>query len=40
MTKFQQYDLIFFLKLKKGKVKFKMWDLGGQPRFRDCWEKY
>ena len=29
-----------FRKLKKGKVEFKMWDLGGQPRFRDSWEKY
>jgi ADP-ribosylation factor-like protein 8 len=29
-----------FRKLKKGKVDFKLWDLGGQPRFRDSWEKY
>lgn len=29
-----------FRKLKKGKVEFKMWDLGGQARFRDSWEKY
>jgi small GTP-binding protein len=29
-----------FRKLKKGKVEFKMWDLGGEPRFRDSWEKY
>jgi ADP-ribosylation factor-like protein 8 len=41
-----------FRKLKKGKVEFKLWDLGmnkylkiililgGQPRFRDSWEKY
>lgn len=29
-----------FRKLKKGKVDFKLWDLGGQPRFRESWEKY
>lgn len=29
-----------FRKVKKGKVEFKVWDLGGQPRFRDSWEKY
>ena len=29
-----------FRKLKKGQVDFKLWDLGGQPRFRDRWEKY
>lgn len=29
-----------FRELKKGKVQFKLWDLGGQPRFRDAWEKY
>lgn len=29
-----------YKKLKKGKVEFKLWDLGGQPRFRDSWEKY
>jgi len=29
-----------FRKLKKGKVEFKLWDLGGQQRFRDSWEKY
>ena len=29
-----------FRKLKKGRVDFKLWDLGGQPRFRDSWEKY
>ncbi|MFM7850683.1 MAG: ADP-ribosylation factor-like protein, partial [Flammeovirgaceae bacterium] len=36
-----------FRKLQKGKVEFKLWDLGknliylgGQPRFRDSWEKY
>ena len=29
-----------YRKLKKGKVEFKLWDLGGQPRFRDSWEKY
>jgi GTPase SAR1 family protein len=26
--------------MKKGKVSLKLWDLGGQPRFRDSWEKY
>eukprot|EP01016_Furgasonia_blochmanni_P049926 TRINITY_DN7641_c0_g1_i1.p1 TRINITY_DN7641_c0_g1~~TRINITY_DN7641_c0_g1_i1.p1 ORF type:complete len:251 (+),score=64.17 TRINITY_DN7641_c0_g1_i1:62-754(+) len=26
--------------LKKGKVQLKLWDLGGQPRFRESWEKY
>lgn len=26
--------------VKKGGVEFKMWDLGGQPRFRESWEKY
>ena len=25
--------------LKKGNVSMKMWDLGGQPRFRESWEK-
>jgi ADP-ribosylation factor-like protein 8 len=25
--------------VKKGKVTMKMWDLGGQPRFRESWEK-
>lgn len=29
-----------FRKLRKGKVEFKLWDLGGQARFRDSWEKY
>jgi ADP-ribosylation factor-like protein 8 len=37
-----------FRTIKKGKVSFKLWDLGkkfynllgGQPRFRDSWEKY
>jgi ADP-ribosylation factor-like protein 8 len=29
-----------FRTIKKGKVQFKLWDLGGQPRFRDSWEKY
>ncbi|KAG9397491.1 Small GTPase superfamily, ARF/SAR type [Carpediemonas membranifera] len=27
-------------KVKKGKVQFKMWDIGGQPRFRSMWERY
>ena len=26
--------------VKKGGVSIKMWDLGGQPRFRESWEKY
>lgn len=25
---------------KKGKVSFKFWDLGGQRRYRESWEKY
>lgn len=29
-----------FRTLKKGKVSLKLWDLGGQPRFRESWEKY
>ena len=27
-------------KVSKGKVTFKLWDLGGQPRFRSMWERY
>ena len=26
--------------IKKGKIQMKLWDLGGQPRFRESWEKY
>lgn len=26
--------------IKKGKVSIKVWDLGGQIRFRESWEKY
>lgn len=26
--------------IKKGGVQIKMWDLGGQARFRESWEKY
>lgn len=26
--------------LRKGNVQIKLWDLGGQPRFRESWEKY
>merc|ERR1712070_651776 len=27
-------------RVTKGKVTIKMWDLGGQPRFRGMWERY
>mmetsp|Transcript_5220 Transcript_5220/g.8180 ORF Transcript_5220/g.8180 Transcript_5220/m.8180 type:complete len:187 (+) Transcript_5220:165-725(+) len=27
-------------KVTKGKVSIKLWDLGGQPRFRSMWERY
>ena len=27
-------------KLSKGNVTIKVWDLGGQPRFRSMWERY
>jgi small GTP-binding protein len=26
--------------LKKGKVNLNLWDLGGQPRYRESWEKF
>jgi ADP-ribosylation factor-like protein 8 len=26
--------------MKKGNIQMKLWDLGGQPRFRESWEKY
>lgn len=26
--------------IRKGKVGLKVWDLGGQPKFRESWEKY
>ena len=26
--------------LKKGKVSLNLWDLGGQPRYRESWEKF
>ena len=29
-----------FRRVRKGKVSFNVWDLGGQERFRDSWEKY
>ena len=29
-----------FRTIKKGKINLKLWDLGGQPRFRESWEKY
>ncbi|VDL89810.1 unnamed protein product [Schistocephalus solidus] len=27
-------------KITKGKVTIKIWDIGGQPRFRSMWERY
>lgn len=27
-------------KINKGSVTIKMWDIGGQPRFRSMWERY
>uniref|UniRef100_A0A8C7PXE6 ADP-ribosylation factor-like 8Ba n=1 Tax=Oncorhynchus mykiss TaxID=8022 RepID=A0A8C7PXE6_ONCMY len=27
-------------KIKKGNVNIKIWDIGGQPRFRSMWERY
>lgn len=27
-------------KVAKGNVTIKLWDLGGQPRFRSMWERY
>lgn len=27
-------------KLQAGNVQIKMWDIGGQPRFRSMWERY
>lgn len=27
-------------KLTKGRVTMKIWDIGGQPRFRSMWERY
>ncbi|CDS38309.1 ADP ribosylation factor protein 8B [Echinococcus multilocularis] len=27
-------------KITKGKVSIKIWDIGGQPRFRSMWERY
>ncbi|KAL6582810.1 ADP-ribosylation factor-like protein 8A [Orobanche minor] len=32
-------DLIM-RKVTKGNVTIKLWDLGGQPRFRSMWERY
>ena len=29
-----------FRTIKKGTVTFRMWDMGGQARFRESWEKY
>lgn len=27
-------------KITKGRVTMKVWDIGGQPRFRSMWERY
>lgn len=27
-------------KVTKGRVTMKIWDIGGQPRFRSMWERY
>ena len=27
-------------KITKGHVTIKVWDIGGQPRFRSMWERY
>lgn len=27
-------------KVTKGNVTMKLWDIGGQPRFRSMWERY
>lgn len=27
-------------KVQKGNVSIKIWDIGGQPRFRTMWERY
>ncbi|KDE07260.1 ADP-ribosylation factor-like protein 8A [Microbotryum lychnidis-dioicae p1A1 Lamole] len=27
-------------RVQKGNVTFKLWDIGGQPRFRSMWERY
>ena len=27
-------------KVSKGNVTIKLWDIGGQPRFRSMWERY
>lgn len=27
-------------KIQKGRVTLKVWDIGGQPRFRSMWERY
>ena len=29
-----------YRRVRKGKVSFNVWDLGGQERFRESWEKY
>jgi ADP-ribosylation factor-like protein 8 len=27
-------------KVSKGNVNIKLWDIGGQPKFRNMWERY
>ena len=29
-----------YRRVRKGKITLNVWDLGGQERFRDSWEKY
>ncbi|CAE6410350.1 unnamed protein product [Rhizoctonia solani] len=33
-------DLIRILTVRKGNVTFKIWDVAGQPKFRNMWERY
>lgn len=46
-TGFEKTDMIVWVqvgfnmrKVSKGNVTIKLWDLGGQPRFRTMWERY
>ena len=32
--------LLLVKKVTKGNVTIKLWDIGGQPRFRSMWERY